>query len=146
MYGKLSRTCSTLAGSDQTEKLYSPYGVFGPLDGPDVVYKKYNKAEVTFKKKMFADSASRVSKINAYIEKKQWEEVRAELQRQVYNMRETMNYLAKASGNKAAAPAARAFYQSMEDVNLFSKRKNKGAALSAYAEMMTALNTYSALI
>ena len=96
---------------------------------------------------MFAESAKRVAGTKAYIEKKSWEDVRSELERQVYNMRNTMNYLAAApSAKPAAKAAAKKFYQDMEEVNLLSKRKKQAAALDAYATMMSSLEAYTKLI
>merc|ERR1719352_1781821 len=107
----------------------------------------YLAAAVDFKKKMFAESAKRVAKTNQYIEAKSWEDVRSELERQVYNMRGTMNYLAAAPGaNPKAKAAAVKFYQDMEEVNLLSKRKKQAAALDAYAQMMSSLDAYAKLI
>ena len=83
-------------GSDQNVPTYSPYSVYGKLGDKKAIYKKYNSKEVEFKKSMFAESAKRVAGTKAYIEKKSWEDVRSELERQVYNMRSTMNYLAAA--------------------------------------------------
>ena len=133
-------------GSDQKDAVYSPYSVYGKLGDPKAVYKKYNDKEVAFKKAMFADSSKRVAKTKQYIEKKSWEDVRSELERQVYNMRGTMNYLAAASGKPEATAAAKKFYQDMEEVNLLSKRKKQGAALDAYATMMSSLEAYTKLI
>ena len=133
-------------GSDQKDAVYSPYSVYGKLGAPDAVYKKYNDKEVAFKKAMFAESSKRVAKVNTYIEKKNWEDVRAELERQVYNMRGTMNYLASASGKPEAKAAAKKFYQDMEEVNLLSKRKKQAAAQDAYGAMMSSLDSFNKLI
>lgn len=126
------------------------------------MYKKYNKDEVALKKKLLAESAKRVAGVDKYIAKKQWEEVRAELERQVYEMRATMNYLAAASGKPEAKAAAKKFYQDMEAVSLLSKvhslviaapahrlpaqRKNQAAASDAYKSMMSSLDAYAKLI
>ncbi|KAH8058600.1 D-xylose 1-dehydrogenase [Aureococcus anophagefferens] len=128
---KFSYSEGAMYGSDQKDAVYSPYSVYGKLGDPKAVYKKYNDKEVAFKKAMFADSSKRVAKTKQYIEKKSWEDVRSELERQVYNMRGTMNYLAAASGKPEATAAAKKFYQDMEEVNLLSKRKKQAAALGA---------------
>ena len=155
-------------GSDQSVPTYSPYSVYGKLGDEKTVYKKYNSKEVEFKKAMFAESAKRVAGTKAYIEKKSWEDVRSELERQVYNMRGTMNYLAAApsalgvrragtapvrnarnpcrSAKPSAKAAAKKFYQDMEEVNLLSKRKKQAAALDAYSAMMSSLEAYTKLI
>lgn len=118
---------------------YSPYQAVGTG-----VYKKGSAEEVAFKKKLFAESKGRVAKVSKYIEKKQWEEVRSELERQVYSMRSTMNYLA--TGKPEAVAAAKKFYMDLEAVNLLSKRKKQDAALDAYKDMMASLDLYTKLI
>lgn len=85
-----------------------------------------------------------MSKTGSYIEAKKWEEVRAELERQVYSMRGAMNYLAE--GKPAAKKAAKEFYQQMELVNYYSKAKKQDDASKAYKSMMAALESYSKLI
>lgn len=82
---------------------------------------------------MLAESSKRVASLDKYIAKKQWEEVRAELERQVYEMRATMNYLAAASGKPEAKAAAKKFYQDMEAVNLLSKVRSFVRAISPFA-------------
>lgn len=133
-------------GIDQKAELYSPYSVYGPRDGADVVYKRGNAEEVKFKKAMFTENSKRVAKTKTYIEKKSWEDVRSELIRQAYNMRNTMNYLAANSGKPEAKAAAKEFYQNLEQVNLLSKRKKQDAALAAYDDMMASLDKFSKLI
>merc|ERR1711924_393497 len=80
-------------GSDQATPSYSPYSVYGKLGDEKAVYKKYNAKEIDFKKKMGAESERRVKAVDAAIGKKNWESVRRDLDGQVYNMRNTMNYL-----------------------------------------------------
>jgi photosystem II oxygen-evolving enhancer protein 3 len=132
-------------GSDQSgSPVYSPYSVYGKLGADDQIYKKYNAKEIEFKKKMLVTSEGRVKKVIDFIEKKQWENVRTDLDSQVYNMRATMNYLAAAPGaNPGAKAAAKQFYQDMEDVNLLCKRKKQAAAQDAYGAMMASLAAYN---
>ncbi|KAJ8610377.1 hypothetical protein CTAYLR_003882 [Chrysophaeum taylorii] len=129
-------------GIDSDKSEYSPYSPYSKVG--EGAYKKYNPEEVAFKKKLLAESTKRVKGIDKYIAGKEWEEVRSELARQVYDMRATMNYLA--SGKPEATATAKKFYQEMEAVNLLSKRKNQDAALDAYKEMMTTLEAYTKLI
>jgi hypothetical protein len=134
-------------GSDQSGSVYSPYSVYGPRDGADVVYKRYNSKEIDFKRGMLAESEKRVKNVLPAIEKKNWESVRRDLDSQVYNMRNTMNYLAASPSAKPGAKAAAVeFYQNMEAVNLLSKRKKQAAAMDAYAAMVASLAKYDSLI
>ena len=60
---------------------------------------------------------------------KNWESVRRDLDGQVYNMRNTMNYLAAGpSAQPGAKAAAKQFYQDMEAVHLLCKRKKQAAS------------------
>jgi len=134
-------------GSDQSSATYSPYSVYGPRDGADVVYKRYNSKEIDFKKGMLAESEKRVKGVLPAIEKKNWESVRRDLDGQVYNMRNTMNYLAAGpSAKPGAKAAAKQFYQDMESVNLLCKRKKQDAAKEAYSSMMASLDSFNKLI
>ena len=117
-------------GTDQTTPTYSPYSVYGKLGDEKAVYKKYNAKEIDFKKKMLAESERRVKGVDAAIGKKNWESVRRDLDGQVYNMRNTMNYLAAGpSAQPGAKAAAKQFYQDMEAVNLLCKRKKQACLL-----------------
>lgn len=131
-------------GIDTDKAEYSPYSPYSKMG--EGTYKKFNKEEVALKKKSLAESSKRVAGVNKYIAKKQWEEVRSELDRQVYEMRATMNYLAAASGKPEAKAAAKKFYTELEAVSLLSKRKNQAAAADAYKSMMASLDAYAKLI
>ena len=73
--------------------------------------------------------------------------VRRDLDGQVYNMRNTMNYLAAGpSAQPGAKAAAKQFYQDMEAVNLLCKRKKQAAAQDAYGAMMSSLDSFNKLI
>jgi hypothetical protein len=134
-------------GSDQSGSVYSPYSVYGPRDGADVVYKRYNSKEIDFKRGMLAESEKRVKNVLPAIEKKNWESVRRDLDSQVYNMRNTMNYLAAGpSAKPGAKAAAKQFYQDVESVNLLCKRKKQDAAKEAYSSMMASLDSFNKLI
>ena len=134
-------------GTDQTTPTYSPYSVYGKLGDEKAVYKKYNAKEIDFKKKMLAESERRGKGVDAAIGKKNWESVRRDLDGQVYNMRNTMNYLAAGpSAQPGAKAAAKQFYQDMEAVNLLCKRKKQAAAQDAYGAMMSSLDSFNKLI
>uniref|UniRef100_A0A7S3K4S5 Uncharacterized protein n=1 Tax=Aureoumbra lagunensis TaxID=44058 RepID=A0A7S3K4S5_9STRA len=130
-------------GIDANRPSYSPYSPYPPK-GESSVYKKGSKEEVAFKKNVFSESAKRVAKVDKYIEAKKWEEVRAELDRQTYEMRGAMNYLA--SGKPEAEKAKKKFYAELESVNLASKKKDPKAAAKEYGDMMAALDAFTKLI
>ena len=107
----------------------------------------YQQTKIDFKKKMLAESERRVKAVDAAIGKKNWESVRRDLDGQVYNMRNTMNYLAAGpSAQPGAKAAAKQFYQDMEAVNLLCKRKKQAAAQDAYGAMMSSLDSFNKLI
>jgi len=129
---------------DTPKQEYSPYSPYSKVG--EGTYQKFGSEEVAFKKKMFKESAKRVAGVEKYIAAKEWEEVRSELERQVYDMRGSMNYLAAASGKAEAKAAAKKFYVDLEAVDLLARRKNQAAAADAYKEMMASLDAYSKLI
>jgi len=126
---------------DLNRPTYSPYSPFAPTGTG--VYEKYNKEEVAFQKQMFANTKKEIVKSEKFIAEKKWEEVRSLYERRMYNMRNSMNYLAKTAPDpKVSAKAAKKFYASMEDTGLKSKRKQQAAAKVAYTKMMDDLAKY----
>ena len=101
------------------------------------MYVKGNEEEKKFQRQMFENTKKEIVKSEKFIADKKWEEVRSLYERRMYNMRNSMNYLAAASSNpKVSAKAAKKFYASMEDTGLKSKRKQQAAAKVAYTKMM----------
>ncbi len=57
------------------------------------------------------ESKKRVDKIGKYLEKKQWEEVRSELTRQMYDLRKSGKKLAEAKQSPEAANILKSLFQ-----------------------------------
>merc|ERR1719356_1996611 len=74
-------------GSDQSSKTFSPYSVYG-AQSKDSLYVKGGDADyVARKKAILKETAVRLDKLPAYIEKKKWFEVKNELDRYMYETR-----------------------------------------------------------
>jgi hypothetical protein len=97
-------------GSDQTSKLYSPYSVYGD-DTDQALYKAGNPEFKENKKKVIAESQLRLKKLPAYIERKEWFNVKDELTRYMGETRPAVRGLAE---TKAQSKAANAFFKSIE--------------------------------
>lgn len=61
----------------------------------------------------------------------------------MYDLRKSMNGLAT---TKEAKAAAKAFYQDIEALTLYSNQKNQAAAAAAYAKSVESLKKYKSLI
>ena len=132
--------------ADLNRPVYSPYSPFAPTGTG--VYKKANAEEIAFQKQMFANTKKEIVKSEAFIAAKKWEEVRSLYERRMYNMRNSMNYLAANASKdpKVSAKAAKKFYASMEDTGLKSKRKQQAAAKVAYVKMMEDLGKFESTL
>ena len=132
--------------SDLNRPVYSPYSPFAPTGSG--VYKKANADEIAFQKQMFENTKKEIVKSEAFIAAKKWEEVRSLYERRMYNMRNSMNYLAANSSKdpKTATKAAKKFYASLEDTGLKSKRKQQAAAKLAYVKMMEDLGKFESTL
>mmetsp|Transcript_13821 Transcript_13821/g.20363 ORF Transcript_13821/g.20363 Transcript_13821/m.20363 type:complete len:209 (-) Transcript_13821:181-807(-) len=112
------------------EKMYSPYSAWGSGEGR--IYNVGNKEEFARKISVVKESEKRLSKIPAYLERKQWEEVRAETTRQMYELRGAMNYLVDQTGSADAAAAKSSFYSNLVELSVSSRRKNLDEAKAYY--------------
>ena len=98
--------------------LAAPYGT-----GKDALFKPLNDEDVKFYTGKVKESKKRVDKIGGYLEKKQWEEVRSELTRQVYDLRRSGQKLADAKQTPQARESLKALFQNIEDLTVASRRK-----------------------
>lgn len=135
------------AGETREDPLYSPYSPYG--NGDAAVYKnrKGSPEEVKFWKAKFDDCSKRVTKIPAFAAAKTWSEITTELTRGLYNYRESMLRLAASSTNpKAAEAAAKTYFSDLEDVYVFSEKKNGDVVLKSYEKSVKDLETFKALV
>jgi hypothetical protein len=127
-------------GSDQAGKTYSPYSVYGKAD-ENSLYKKSNTSEIDRKKAILAETNVRLSKIPAYIEKKQWFNVNTELTRYMYETRGAVRGLAQ---TKAQKDKADTFFKAIEKTYGSSTQKRGSACAAANAEALAALSDFVA--
>jgi len=107
---------------------YSPYSPYREADEKSL-YKKGGADEIKFYKGKFTEARKRIDKIDVYLEKKQWENVRSELTRQMYDLRKSTNILV---GDSAAGKAkAEKLYQDMETLTVSSRRKQGDLAAAS---------------
>lgn len=107
---------------------YSPYSPYRAADDKSL-YKSGGADEIKFYKGKFTEARKRIDKIDGYLEKKQWENVRSELTRQMYDLRKSTNVLV---GNSAAGKAkAEKLYQDMENLTVSSRRKQGDVAAAS---------------
>merc|ERR1711862_305609 len=130
-------------GSDQTTKVYSAYSVYDAV-GPDSLYVKGGDSEgIARKKKILAESKVRLTKLPAYIEKKQWFEVKNELDRYMYETRGAVRGLATTFEQKEAADA---FFKAIEKTNGSATLKNGDACLAAAKDSAVKLDKFVSMI
>jgi len=107
---------------------YSPYSPYRAADSSSL-YKPGTADEIKFYKGKFTEARKRMDKIDGYLEKKQWENVRSELTRQMYDLRKSTNTLV---GDSAAGKAkAEKLYQDMENLTVSSRRKQGDLAVAS---------------
>jgi hypothetical protein len=129
-------------GTDQSSPLYSPYSVYGDFS-EKALYKPDNKEYESRAKATLAESKKRLSKLNGYVDKKKWWEVRAELSRYMYETRGATKSLAKTSDQKKAAAA---FFKAMETADLAAARKDGATCAAASKDSLAKLDAFLATL
>ena len=130
-------------GSDQAAATYSPYSVYGEVGASDALYDKSNAAYADRKKAILAESSKRLAKLPAYVDKKQWFNVRDELTRYMYETRGAVRGLATSADQKKAATA---FFKAIEATDLAAARKNQDACMAAAKASSAALDAFVATL
>ena len=105
----------------------APYGT-----GKDALFKPLNEEDVKFYTGKVLESKKRVDKIQTYLDKKQWEEVRSELTRQMYDLRRSGEKLADSKQSPEARNALKSLFTDIEDLTVTSRRKQPVEAQAAY--------------
>jgi hypothetical protein len=113
-------------GSDQSSKVYSPYSVYDNF-GSNSLYKPGNDEEINRKLAILTETNVRLNRIPAYVDKKEWFNVKDELTRYMYETRGAVRGLAKTVNQKEKADV---FFQAMEKT-YGSATLRKGADCSA---------------
>ncbi|EWM23838.1 extrinsic protein in photosystem ii [Nannochloropsis gaditana] len=110
---------------------YSPYSPYGT--GENALFKPLNADDVKLYTSKVTESKKRVDKIAKYLEKKQWEEVRTELTRQMYDLRRSGQKLAENKQSPEASKALKSLFQDIEDLTVASRRKQVDVSQAAYS-------------
>ena len=129
-------------GSDQSQKVYSPYSVYGET-GPDSLYKEDNKEYLERKKKILAETRKRLERLPGYVQKKAWFEVSDELTRYMYETRGAVRSLASSPAQKKAATD---FFKSIEKADLAARRKDQEVAAAAAKDTVAKLDAFTATL
>lgn len=131
-------------GTDQSAKVYSPYSVYG-VEGENSAYKRGGfEAEFnTRKKATLAETKKRLEKIPAYVSKKEWSNVNAELTRYMYETRTAVRGLAKTVDQKEAADS---FFKAIEKTYGSATLKKGDECLTAAKDSVAKLDKFSSLI
>eukprot|EP00608_Synchroma_pusillum_P004514 CAMPEP_0198419628 /NCGR_PEP_ID=MMETSP1452-20131203/344_1 /TAXON_ID=1181717 /ORGANISM="Synchroma pusillum, Strain CCMP3072" /LENGTH=209 /DNA_ID=CAMNT_0044139763 /DNA_START=91 /DNA_END=720 /DNA_ORIENTATION=- len=119
---------------------YSPYG-----DGTGAVYKDSAPELQQRRLGVVTEASKRLGKLDSYIDKAQWEEVRMELNRQMYDLRQSMTGLSKTAPGPAGA-AAKQVFSDIEDVSLSTRNKDAAAAKAATERARASLNAYLGIV
>jgi photosystem II oxygen-evolving enhancer protein 3 len=107
-------------GSDQSDRPYSPYSVYGEASDKSL-YKADTEQYKVKKRAVLVETGKRLTRLEGYSKKAQWFEVNNELRRYMYETRGAISYLAKTKEQKKAATA---FYQAIETCSSGATQKN----------------------
>jgi photosystem II oxygen-evolving enhancer protein 3 len=127
-------------GSDQSDKLYSPYSVYGEASEKSL-YKPDGAEYLARKKAILAETKVRLNKIPRYIQRKEWLNVRAELTRYMYETRGAVKGLAQSAEQKKKAAA---FFAEIEKCNLAATQRKGDEAAAADTAAIAALDAFTA--
>lgn len=131
-------------GSDQSAENYSPYSVYGNVGSKDALYQKSEDTTGPARKMEFiVESQKRLEKIPAYVDKKQWFNVKDELTRYMYNTRFAVRGLASTPEQKAIA---KNFFQAIEEVTLQATLKNQDKCAAATQDSIKLLEQFRASV
>ncbi|KAJ1409398.1 hypothetical protein B484DRAFT_456089 [Ochromonadaceae sp. CCMP2298] len=144
-FGNSEQSSPFSASEVREDPMYSPYSPFG--NGDASVYKRGGKDEIKFYSAKFEDGIKRVAKVPGYTAKKTWSETTTELTRMTYSLREAMVRLAEVSpAPKAAASAAQAYFCDLEDMFVFSGKKDGAKVMAAYEKSVGDLVAFRGLV
>lgn len=126
-------------GSDQSNRPYSPYSVYDDFS-EKALYKPNNQDYADRKKGVIAESKKRLAKLPAYIDKKQWFNVKDELDRYMYETRSAVRGLATTTTQKEAA---KEFFIAIEETNLSATLKKQDKCMAAAKESLEKLDAFT---
>lgn len=130
-------------GTDQSSKVYSPYSVYGEVGAKDAIYTKDDAEYLNRKKAILAETKVRLGKIPAYVEKKEWFNVKDELTRYMYETRGAVRGLASTVQQKEKADV---FFQAIEATYGAATLRKGDACAAANAKAIAALDAFTATL
>jgi len=130
-------------GSDQSSKVYSPYSVYGEVGAKDAIYTPDDSEYSNRKKAVLAETKVRLNKIPAYVNKKEWFNVKDELTRYMYETRGAVRGLAKTVSQKEKADV---FFQAIEATYGAATLRKGDACAAANAKAIAALDDFTATL
>jgi len=129
-------------GSDQKTKVYSPYSVYDK-QGAKSLYKESDPGIPKRKKAIIVESRVRLTRIQPYINKKQWFNVNDELTRYMQETRQAVAYFATDKKTKAAS---KKFFVDIETLSLAARQRKGDVATKAVEDAIVDLDAFSSLI
>uniref|UniRef100_A0A7S2MVT0 Extrinsic protein in photosystem II n=1 Tax=Helicotheca tamesis TaxID=374047 RepID=A0A7S2MVT0_9STRA len=129
-------------GSDQAGKVYSPYSVYGEANEKSL-YKSDSSDYADRKKAILAETKVRLGKLDGYIAKKEWFNVKDELTRYMYETRGAVRGLSKTVQQKEKAEA---FFQAIEATYTAATLKKGDACSKAAASSIATLDAFTATL
>jgi len=128
-------------GSDQSTAVYSPYSVYDERSGKSV----YQPGLPERKKKIaiLAESKVRLQRIQAYVDRKEWFNVKDELTRYMYETRYAVRGLADTVDQKEKADV---FFQAMENCYGAATMRKGAECGAANAKSIEALDIFTSTL
>mmetsp|Transcript_6382 Transcript_6382/g.9375 ORF Transcript_6382/g.9375 Transcript_6382/m.9375 type:complete len:211 (+) Transcript_6382:30-662(+) len=127
-------------GSDQGEKVYSPYSVYSP-PSDKTLYSASTAEYADRKKAVLAETKLRLSKIPNYVERKEWWNVKTELTRYMYETRGAVRGLATSVSQKEQAET---FFKAIEATYGAATQHKGDACMGANSKAIEALDAFTA--
>nr|6JLU_Q Chain Q, Extrinsic protein in photosystem II [Chaetoceros gracilis]6JLU_q Chain q, Extrinsic protein in photosystem II [Chaetoceros gracilis] len=129
-------------GTDQADKLYSPYSVYSP-EGEKSLYKPDSAEYLARKKAVLAETKNRLQKIPGYVDKKEWFNVKDELTRYMYETRGAVRSLSSSVTQKEKAEV---FFRALEDTYGAATLKKGDAVKASNDKAIAALDAFTATL
>merc|ERR1711865_313021 len=127
-------------GSDQSQKVYSPYSVYGEASDKSL-YVEGRREDYDRRRAIVAETQKRLSFLPRYIQRKEWFNVKDELTRYMYETRGAVRGLATSPEQKKIA---KDFFQSIEESSLQATLKNQDKCAAACANSSKLLDDFVA--
>jgi len=125
-------------GSDQSQKVYSPYSVYGEASDKSL-YVEGRREDYDRRRAILAETQKRLSFLPRYIQRKEWFNVKDELTRYMYETRGAVRGLAQTPLLKEKATT---FFKAIEETNTNATLKRQDECAKAQVRAVEALNDF----